>query len=191
MPADVHSGRAAEKLQQRQAILQQAYAAHPERFVRGAPVVPKLPDAVWINPPKGDGGRATHVIETSDLQPDRRQTTPASSNGLDAFGYKANMDYTPTAGAEDRATLRSDPSADVGDGVAGQGLTGPAHNSQTNQLHRQKSDKPKTHAAASLALPFVSIMGETASATNLVYNTPKESRRCLTSNLSKSAITEH
>ena len=39
--------------------------------------------------------------------------------------------------------------------------------------------------------PFVSIIGETASATNLVYNTPKESRRCLTSNLSKSAITEH
>jgi len=42
-PADVHSGRAAKKLQERQAILQQAYAAHPDRFVRGAPVVPALP----------------------------------------------------------------------------------------------------------------------------------------------------
>ena len=29
-----------------------AYAAHPERFVRKHPEPPKLPTAVWINPPK-------------------------------------------------------------------------------------------------------------------------------------------
>lgn len=51
-PADVHFGRAAELRQQRQLVLQRAYDAHPERFVRGQPQPAPLPAAVWINPPK-------------------------------------------------------------------------------------------------------------------------------------------
>jgi putative transposase len=51
-PADVHFGRAADRLQQRQIVLQQAYDRHPERFVRGTPRPAALPMAVWINPPK-------------------------------------------------------------------------------------------------------------------------------------------
>jgi putative transposase len=51
-PADVHLGRAAEVLQQRQIVLQQAYDRHPERFVRGTPRPAALPTAVWINPPQ-------------------------------------------------------------------------------------------------------------------------------------------
>ncbi len=51
-PADVHLGRAESVLDRRQAVLQAAYASHPERFVKGAPVRQALPDAVWINPPK-------------------------------------------------------------------------------------------------------------------------------------------
>jgi putative transposase len=51
-PAAVHFGRAAEVLQQRQLVLQQAYDRHPERFVRGLPQPTPLPEAVWINPPK-------------------------------------------------------------------------------------------------------------------------------------------
>lgn len=51
-PADVHYGRTETMLQARQAVLQKAYEAHPERFVKGTPIVPKLPAAVWINPPK-------------------------------------------------------------------------------------------------------------------------------------------
>jgi putative transposase len=50
-PADVHYGRAQEKLAQRQLVLERAYSAHPERFVKGAPTMPKLATAVWINPP--------------------------------------------------------------------------------------------------------------------------------------------
>jgi putative transposase len=50
-PADVHYGQAAEKLAQRQAVLQRAYVAHPERFVNGPPTMPQLPAAVWINRP--------------------------------------------------------------------------------------------------------------------------------------------
>jgi putative transposase len=50
-PAMVHYGRAPQIQTERQKILQVAYAAHPERFVRGIPEVPKLPEAVWINKP--------------------------------------------------------------------------------------------------------------------------------------------
>lgn len=51
-PAMVHGGTADKVQQQRQQVLDAAYKAHPERFVRGQPTLPKLPQAVWINPPK-------------------------------------------------------------------------------------------------------------------------------------------
>jgi putative transposase len=50
-PADVHFGRAAQLIAARQAVLSDADAAHPERFVRKPPEPPKLPEAVWINKP--------------------------------------------------------------------------------------------------------------------------------------------
>jgi putative transposase len=50
-PAEVQYGQAGEVLRQRQAVLQQVYEQHPERFVRGLPQVQQLPKAVWINPP--------------------------------------------------------------------------------------------------------------------------------------------
>ncbi len=51
-PAVVHAGQAPAVLQKRQETLQAAYAAHPERFVKGAPGPEALPVAVWINPPR-------------------------------------------------------------------------------------------------------------------------------------------
>jgi putative transposase len=51
-PAVVHHGQAETVLQKRQQVLAAAYAAHPERFVKHAPVPAQLPVAVWINPPK-------------------------------------------------------------------------------------------------------------------------------------------
>ncbi len=50
-PDDVHHGRAPTVLAQRQRILEAAWNAHPERFVRGIPKLRPLPQAVWINPP--------------------------------------------------------------------------------------------------------------------------------------------
>ena len=50
-PDDVRHGRAQVVLAQRQRILEDAWAAHPERFVRGMPKIRPLPEAVWINPP--------------------------------------------------------------------------------------------------------------------------------------------
>jgi len=50
-PAAVHYGQATALTAQRQVTLQAAYEAHPERFVKGLPQPPQLPEAVWINPP--------------------------------------------------------------------------------------------------------------------------------------------
>jgi len=50
-PVTVHYGQAQAVLEQRQKVLQAAYAASPERFVRGEPQLPSLPTEVWINKP--------------------------------------------------------------------------------------------------------------------------------------------
>jgi putative transposase len=50
-PAIVHVGQAATVRAHRQQVLAAAYAAHPERFVKGRPQPAELPTAVWINPP--------------------------------------------------------------------------------------------------------------------------------------------
>lgn len=50
-PAMVHAGLADTITSQRQAVLSAAYAAHPERFVKGQPTALSLPAEVWINPP--------------------------------------------------------------------------------------------------------------------------------------------
>jgi putative transposase len=49
-PADVFYGRVAEVAAVRQAALDIAYRAHPERFPNGAPSVPLPPTTVYINP---------------------------------------------------------------------------------------------------------------------------------------------
>jgi putative transposase len=50
--ADIHDGRAEGIRQHRAQVLDAAYAAHPERFVRKAPTPPELPGVVWINQPE-------------------------------------------------------------------------------------------------------------------------------------------
>lgn len=50
-PAMLHYGQAETVMQQRQQVLQAAYLAHPERFVKGLPMPPTIPTEVWINPP--------------------------------------------------------------------------------------------------------------------------------------------
>ena len=49
--ADVHYGTAAITRDKRARVLDAAYAAHPERFVRKPPEPPKLPADSWINKP--------------------------------------------------------------------------------------------------------------------------------------------
>ena len=51
-PRSVHYGLAAAIREKRATVLTEAYASHPERFVRVIPQPPMLPTAVWINPPQ-------------------------------------------------------------------------------------------------------------------------------------------
>jgi len=54
-PEDVHYGTATATRRDRAQALEAAHLRFPERFPNGKPVPPKLPKAVWINPPKKEG----------------------------------------------------------------------------------------------------------------------------------------
>jgi putative transposase len=66
-PHDVHHGLADQRTAQRTAVLAAAHLAHPERFVRGAPVIHTPPREVWINPPPRP--RATTQPVASETPP--------------------------------------------------------------------------------------------------------------------------
>ena len=51
-PHDVHYGLADARVAERAWVLEQAYAAHPERFTRGTPKPAMPPKEVWINKPR-------------------------------------------------------------------------------------------------------------------------------------------
>jgi hypothetical protein len=51
-PAMVHYELAPAVRQRRQLVLDAAYAAHPDRFVRRPPTPLPLPNEVWINKPQ-------------------------------------------------------------------------------------------------------------------------------------------
>jgi putative transposase len=72
-PAVVHFGHAAVVRAHRQQVLATAFAAHPERFVKGQPQPADLPTAVWINPPVKKPTRhkapGTAIATPVDLQP--------------------------------------------------------------------------------------------------------------------------
>jgi len=55
-PADVHYGTAEITREQRAGVLDAAYDAHPERFVRKPPEPPKMPTIAAINPPEQKEG---------------------------------------------------------------------------------------------------------------------------------------
>ena len=74
-PAVVHYGVAAAVREQRQHVLAAAYAAHPERFVKGRPHLADLPQAVWINPPAkkstAQDAPGSTIAASDDLRVDR------------------------------------------------------------------------------------------------------------------------
>lgn len=73
-PASVHYGLGPQIVAQRQRVLTEAYTRHPERFVRRHPKPPRLPQAVWINPPKD---HSTSADEPSPASPRaQHQDTP-------------------------------------------------------------------------------------------------------------------
>jgi hypothetical protein len=67
-PAAVHYGQAQQLHTARAHVLDAAFAAHPERFVRKPPVPPDLPTAAWINKP-ADTKEVAHEIHTRGVSP--------------------------------------------------------------------------------------------------------------------------
>jgi len=66
-PAAVHFGQAQALFLERRRILHLAYAAHPDRFVKGLPEPPPLAEAVWINPPQ-PAEKARSDTQSSDTK---------------------------------------------------------------------------------------------------------------------------
>jgi len=92
-PATVHHGQAPRVRAARQQVLQAAYTAHPERFVRGAPQPPALPAAVWINPP---ARTAVPTPSVSDARTERAgPVVPACGPASSGFPAQRPLDAGP------------------------------------------------------------------------------------------------
>jgi putative transposase len=78
-PATIHYGAAARLFVERQHVLRSAYAAHPERFVKGQPTPPPLPVAVWINPPKSATESAAVVAAVDPVGNSQRSAELSTS----------------------------------------------------------------------------------------------------------------
>ena len=144
-PADVHAGQAEAIRQKRQAVLQRAFDAHPERFVNGVPRPDELPQAAWINPPKPTADQPAAGPEHPVVPAEWVTVADTHRANAGTLASPAILSYTPSGGTEGRATLRSDLSADPVDSVAGQSRVDAALPvpCQKAQPHCPESDKPK------------------------------------------------
>ena len=78
-PESVHYGLAAGIREQRAKVLEAAYTAHPERFVRAKPQPPKLPTAVWINAPANEIGDVNVSLQCRGHDARRWQPCPSAT----------------------------------------------------------------------------------------------------------------
>ena len=93
-PASVHYDRVTEVLAQRQGVLDEAYAAHPERFVGGPPQSKEPPQKVWINQPQPEpaGPPSFSGAVTEHPQPGAQAGSRAeSAASLDAAEHRATI----------------------------------------------------------------------------------------------------
>lgn len=95
-PQTVHCGKAELVTSQRRLVLASAFDAHPERFVRGTPLPPPLPEAAWINKPKM---QSRHLDFSAIPGSARIEEVPEQGPSADrrSSGFSE-------AGASDRAT---------------------------------------------------------------------------------------
>ena len=103
-PAVVHASQATQQVAVRQEVLDSAYTAHPERFVRGRPMAPPAPTAVWINPPA-----SAHDLKPRDSTANALTGIPAAADpGVSRVSAAQPPLDAPGAGADpapDRALV--------------------------------------------------------------------------------------
>ena len=102
-PAMLHYGQAEKVIADRADVLQGAYAAHPERFVRGCPKPQTLPTAVWINPPRNDttdDARKKRLPETHcPRKPDVSKSDAPLTHPRPGYPLTSCVPDQPTVGA--------------------------------------------------------------------------------------------
>jgi len=80
-PSDVHFGLVEQRVAERQAVLDRAFAAHPERFPNGRPQAARPAPAVWINqptqPPAAAPGVASARTRNADAEEKKVTVTAA------------------------------------------------------------------------------------------------------------------
>ncbi len=90
-PAVVHHGQAPAVLEVRRQVLQVAYAAHPERFVRGQPTPPALPVEVWINRPQPNHLEIPSTVDSPfSLRPLSEQLVASETVAIQGATVKAD-----------------------------------------------------------------------------------------------------
>jgi len=77
-PAMVHYGHVEAVRDQRQRVLNAAYAAHPERFVSKRPEPLPVPTEVWINPPQSTLTSANDNLPLIETEGHEERTTKES-----------------------------------------------------------------------------------------------------------------
>jgi transposase InsO family protein len=97
-PADVFFGRVDDIAARRQVALDAAYAAHPERFPNGAPVVRRPPESVAINPLSVNDAAAENVAVPAVAGPVEVVAAPtAARSGVRAArGRSASANAIPS-----------------------------------------------------------------------------------------------
>lgn len=112
-PRVVHEGRATEVLAARQAVLNEAYARHPERFVGGRPCAGTLPTKVTINPapeaidlPSAGAAEQDEVLPSGVAEPPPAASVrPSPAQGADRQ-REANAAERPESPGPTRSAQR-------------------------------------------------------------------------------------
>jgi len=100
-PADVHFGRVDQRIVERQAVLDAAFALRPERFPRGRPIAVRPPREVWINKPSAPPELGAPVGDTLCPSPalarshraQRRATERPESPAVARRGELASLEH--------------------------------------------------------------------------------------------------
>ena len=101
-PAVVHYGQAEAVRARRQQVLATAYACHPQRFVKGPPLAPSAPQAVWINPPQDT---AFSFPAAREHQPGAQSESKLGPAALEAGQHLAIVEGTLWPFWEDKSSL--------------------------------------------------------------------------------------
>ena len=96
-PHDVHYGLADQRLAERDAVMQNAYEAPPERFVHGPPKKRQLARAVWINPPKNTADAGVDQVK-NETEPEG--SAPSVSSPAQRSGCSSAEPYPPNRHAD-------------------------------------------------------------------------------------------